>query len=146
MTGSSFHDYLPILLCGLSIPLSMFMWLGNVAFTFVTTSGQQNDGFTIEYRQRRHETYWRDFPDDRVVTPLRWLFSTLAPLLLMLYGWKRKGVNKSGAAFGLVVAIILSIASHAFLASLATFYFSSSRATKFGSKKKQKIESDFKGG
>lgn len=77
---------------------------------------------------------------------MRYLFSTLAPLLLMLYGWKRKGVNKSGAAFGLVVAIILSIASHAFLASLATFYFTSSRATKFGSKKKQQIESDFKGG
>lgn len=127
MTGSTFHDYLPILLCGLSIPLSMFMWLGNVAFTFVTTNGQQND-------------------DDRVITPLRWLFSTLMPLLLMLYGWKRKGVNKSGAAFGLIIAIILSISSHAFLASLATFYFTSSRATKFGSKKKQKIESDFKGG
>lgn len=77
---------------------------------------------------------------------MRWLFSTLVPLMLMLYGWKRKGVNKSGCVFGLIIAIILSIASHTFLASLATFYFTSSRATKFGSKKKQKIESDFKGG
>lgn len=83
--------------------------------------------------------------DDRI-TPLRCLFSILAPLMLMFYGWKRKGVNKSGALFGLVVAIILSIASHAFLASLATFYFTSSRATKFRSDKKKKIESDFKGG
>lgn len=44
MTASNFHDYLPILLCGLSIPLSLFMWLGNIAFTFVTTNGQQTDG------------------------------------------------------------------------------------------------------
>ncbi|KAJ6647331.1 Transmembrane protein [Pseudolycoriella hygida] len=126
MSTSKFNEFLPILLCGLSIPLSMFMWIGNVAFSFIT-NGQQSD-------------------EDVVITPMRWLFSVLVPLMLMLYGWKRKGVNKSGAAFGLIIAIILSIASHAFLASLATFYFSSSRATKFGSKKKQKIESDFKGG
>lgn len=47
MTASNFHEYLPILLCGLSIPLSMFMWLGNVAFSFVTTTGQRNDGFIV---------------------------------------------------------------------------------------------------
>lgn len=64
----------------------------------------------------------------------------------MLYGLKRKGVNRSGAALGLIVAIILSIASHAFLACLATFFFTSSRATKYRSHLKRKIENDFKGG
>lgn len=64
----------------------------------------------------------------------------------MLYGLKRKGVNKSGAILGLIIALILSISSHAFLASLATFFFTSSRATKYRSDMKQKIENGFKGG
>lgn len=64
----------------------------------------------------------------------------------MLYGLKRKGVDRSGASLGLIVAIILSIASHAFLACLATFFFTSSRATKYRSHMKRKIENDFKGG
>lgn len=64
----------------------------------------------------------------------------------MVYGLKRKGVNRSGATLGLVVAITLSIASHAFLACLATFFFSSSRVTRYRDHMKRKIESDFKGG
>lgn len=64
----------------------------------------------------------------------------------MLYGIRRKGVNASGALFGLIVSIVLSIASHMFLACLAAFFFTSSRATKFRSQMKCKIESDFKGG
>lgn len=48
MTASKFHEYLTILLCGLSIPLSMFMSLRNVAFSFVTNA-QQNDGFIDTY-------------------------------------------------------------------------------------------------
>lgn len=68
------------------------------------------------------------------------------PIVLMMYGLKRKGVNKSGAALGLFCAIILSISSHAFLACLATFFFSSSRATKFRSNEKRKFENDFKDG
>lgn len=70
----------------------------------------------------------------------------MVPILLMAYGLKRKGVNYSGAALGLVVAITLSLASHAFLACLATFFFSSSRVTKFRSHLKRKFEADFKGG
>lgn len=57
-----------------------------------------------------------------------------------------QGVNYSGATLGLVVAITLSLASHAFLACLATFFFSSSRVTKFRSHLKRKFEADFKGG
>lgn len=117
------YDILPVLLCGLSVPLSMFMWLGNVAFTKLSYTEHLN-----------------------IISPMRWLFSILVPLLLMIYGFKRKGVNKSGAILGLIFAVILSIANHAFLASLATFFFSSSRATKFRSERKIKIEDDFKEG
>lgn len=83
--------------------------------------------------------------DVSTLTPTRLLFSTIVPLMLMTYGLRRGGVNKSGACFGLLIAIILSLASHAFLASLAMFYFTSSKATKFRGKEKAKFEDDFKG-
>jgi len=55
-------------------------------------------------------------------------------------------VNKSGAGLGILFAFILSIANHAFFASLAAFFFSSSRATKFRGHLKRKFEKDFKEG
>lgn len=42
--SSKFYDVLPILLCGLSIPLSIFLWMGNLAFTFLTTNPAYQDG------------------------------------------------------------------------------------------------------
>uniref|UniRef100_A0A182JJF8 Transmembrane protein 19 n=1 Tax=Anopheles atroparvus TaxID=41427 RepID=A0A182JJF8_ANOAO len=123
MHESTIYTILPVLLCGLSVPLSMFMWIGNVAYSKIANDGASS-----------------------VIPPTRWLFSVLVPVLLMVYGLKRKGVNKSGAAFGLLCAVILSIASHAFLACLAAFFFSSSRATKFRGHMKRKLEEDFKEG
>lgn len=41
---SFFYTILPILLCGLSIPLSLVLWIGNLALTFVTKSSLDNDG------------------------------------------------------------------------------------------------------
>ncbi|XP_058066705.1 transmembrane protein 19 [Anopheles bellator] len=123
MQESPFYKVLPVLLCGLSVPLSMFMWIGNVAYSKIASDGENG-----------------------VVPPTRWLFSVLVPVLLMVYGLRRKGVNRSGALLGLLCAIILSISSHAFLACLAAFFFSSSRATKFRGHLKRKIEEDFRDG
>lgn len=41
---SKFYAVLPILLCGLSIPLSLFLWLGNLAFSFLTNKSSTNEG------------------------------------------------------------------------------------------------------
>lgn len=41
---SMFHEILPILLCGLSIPLSIFLWIGNLAFSLVTKNSSHEDG------------------------------------------------------------------------------------------------------
>lgn len=41
---SFFYTILPVLLCGLSIPLSLVLWLGNLALTFITKSSLDNDG------------------------------------------------------------------------------------------------------
>lgn len=81
-----------------------------------------------------------------VIPPTRWLFSTLAPIILAVVALKRKSVNKSGAVLGIFFAFVSSIASHMFLACLITFFFSSSRATKFRAHIKKKIEKDFKEG
>lgn len=123
MNEGTVYKILPVLLCALSIPLSMFCWIGNVAYSKLASNNQDN-----------------------VIPPTRWLFSLLMPILLMMYGLKRKGVNKSGAALGLICAIVLSISSHAFLVCLATFFFSSSRATRFRAHLKRKFEEDFQGG
>lgn len=41
---SFFYMILPVLLCGLSIPLSLVLWLGNLAFSFLTKSSLDTEG------------------------------------------------------------------------------------------------------
>lgn len=65
---------------------------------------------------------------------------------MCVYGYKRKSVNLSGAVFGIIVAILLTIASPVYLVTLAAFFFSSSKATKYRQDVKMKIEKDFKVG
>jgi uncharacterized membrane protein len=65
---------------------------------------------------------------------------------MCVYGYKKKSVNKSGAVFGIIVAILLTIASPVYLVVLAAFFFSSSKATKYRQDVKKKIEKDFKVG
>lgn len=62
----------------------------------------------------------------------------------MVYGYNKKSVNKSGALFGIVIAIVLSLASPCYLVVLAAFFFSSSKATKYKQDFKKKFERDFK--
>lgn len=116
------YKILPIVLCGLAFPLSLLCWIGNVALSKL---GDQ---------------------DTQPLTPFRWLMSFILPLLLMWIGYKRKGVNVSGAITGFILALILTTASYGFLGLLAAFFFSSTYATKFKSKKKEKLEEDFKEG
>lgn len=46
---SKFYAVLPILLCGLSIPLSLFLWLGNLAFTFLTNNSADSEGEVLSF-------------------------------------------------------------------------------------------------
>jgi uncharacterized membrane protein len=64
----------------------------------------------------------------------------------MVYGYKRKSVNPSGALSGIIVAMLLTVASPVYLVTLAAFFFSSSKATKYRQDVKRKIEKDFKVG
>lgn len=64
----------------------------------------------------------------------------------MLIGLRRQSVSYSGAFLGLIMAFLAALANHAFLICLATFFFTSSRATKYKAKFKAAFEKDFKGG
>lgn len=79
-------------------------------------------------------------------SPLRWTLSVVIPVLIATWGLKRKSVNRSGAIAGVVIGFLLTISNYAFLASLLAFFVSSTKATKYGSKKKESIEEDFKVG
>lgn len=117
---------LPVFLCGLALPIAMFMWLGHLAFS----------------------KFWThpEYDEQSVIPPMRWFTSIVITLLLMLYGLKRKGVSRSGAVLGFIVGLLLALANHAYLACLVTFFLSSSRATKFRSSEKRTFEEEFKGG
>lgn len=81
-----------------------------------------------------------------VVEPARWLSATLLPILLAWWGLRRRSLSFSGAVSGLVVGFLLTLGSYVFFMNLLVFFVSSSRATKFKSAKKRKLEDNFKEG
>lgn len=112
----------PVFLLLIAIPISMLMWVGNIAIT------RLRPGF------------------GEVIHPTRWLAATLIPIAFAAWGLKRKSINKSGALAGLILAFVLTLASYAFLFDLIVFFFTSSQASKFKLKTKKKIADDFKEG
>jgi len=83
------------------------------------------------------------------ITPpsaVHWAVGIIAPILVAAYGIKKRSLDGSGVAAGLVVGFILSVSSFSFLASLLATFLFGSKATKFRSYKKKKIEADFKEG
>ncbi|XP_063239497.1 transmembrane protein 19 isoform X2 [Bacillus rossius redtenbacheri] len=117
---------IPLLIFSVAIPMSMLMWLGNLAFSVFAHGG---------------------YTDDRnVIPPTRWLMSTLTPIVIVGLGMRKKSLDKSGAFLALFVGFVLTVSSYAFFACLFTFFVTSSKATKFRSAAKRKFEADFKEG
>lgn len=81
-----------------------------------------------------------------MVEPARWLSATLFPIIVAWWGLRRHSLSFSGAMSGLVVGFLLTLGSYVFFVNLLVFFVSSSKATKFRSKKKRKLEEDFKEG
>lgn len=86
------------------------------------------------------------FSEPVVISPARWLAACFIPIMIAFYGYRKKSLNLSGALFGIVVGFVLTLSSFCFLATLLTFFMSSSKATKFRPHLKRKIEEDFKEG
>ncbi|XP_024081465.1 transmembrane protein 19 isoform X3 [Cimex lectularius] len=72
--------------------------------------------------------------------------STLAPMLVVSWGLKKKSLNKSGAIVGLFIGFILTLSNYGFMLSLIVMFITSSQATKFKSKLKKRLEVDHKEG
>ncbi|XP_008574334.1 PREDICTED: transmembrane protein 19 isoform X2 [Galeopterus variegatus] len=82
----------------------------------------------------------------RPVSPWRWLFSVIVPVLIVSNGFKKKSLDHSGALGGLVVGFILTIANFSFFTSLLMFFLSSSKLTKWKGEIKKRLDSEYKEG
>ncbi|XP_037069414.1 transmembrane protein 19-like [Pollicipes pollicipes] len=76
----------------------------------------------------------------------RWIAAIIVPIFIAHRGLKKRSLDKSGVLAGLIVGFLLTLGNWTFLAMLLTFFLSSSKATRFRSKQKQRFEDDFKEG
>uniref|UniRef100_H0ZA55 Transmembrane protein 19 n=1 Tax=Taeniopygia guttata TaxID=59729 RepID=H0ZA55_TAEGU len=77
----------------------------------------------------------------RPISPWRWLFSVLVPLIITTQGFKKKSLDHR-----LVVGFILTVANYSFFSSLFVFFVTSSKLTKWKKDIKKKIDSEYKEG
>ena len=70
----------------------------------------------------------------------RLIVAVMLATLMSAYGYRKRSLNKSGAAFALLVGFVSCSASVTFGLVLIAFFIGSSRVTKIGAKKKAKIE------
>ncbi|XP_023934796.1 transmembrane protein 19 [Bicyclus anynana] len=125
--GLQNNHILTVLLITLVIPLSMSMWIINLVYSkFILNTG--------------------GYDEPVVIAPTRWLTSCFLPIVVAIYGYRRKSLNMSGALLGLLVAFVLTLSNYCFLMDLLVFFLSSSKATRFKPHLKRKIEEDFKEG
>ncbi|XP_054480774.1 transmembrane protein 19 [Anoplopoma fimbria] len=80
------------------------------------------------------------------VSPWRWLFSILVPLMLVVRALKRSSLSSSGALGALFVGFVLTMANYSFFASLLAFFITSSKLTRWGGAQKKKIDAEYKEG
>ncbi|XP_051975021.1 transmembrane protein 19 [Xyrauchen texanus] len=80
------------------------------------------------------------------VSPFRWLFSVLVPLVITIRAFKRKSLDHGGAIAAMLVGFILTMANMSFFAALLTFFITSSKLTKWKGSIKKQIDSDYKEG
>lgn len=81
-----------------------------------------------------------------VIEPMRWLTAIIMPIAVARWGLSKRSLSLSGAASGMVVGFLLTLSSYVFLVNLLVFFVSSSKATKFKSEAKKKLEENFKEG
>lgn len=80
------------------------------------------------------------------VSPWRWLFSILVPLVLTARAMKRRSLDGSGALGALLVGFVLTMANYSFFSSLLAFFMTSSKLTRWGGAEKKKIDAEYKEG
>ncbi|XP_051911877.1 transmembrane protein 19 isoform X3 [Hippocampus zosterae] len=109
-----------ILLCT-TLALSLFFWMLSLTLSIYSGSLQP-------------------------VSPWRWLFSILVPVVLTIRALKRRSLDASGALGALFVGFVLTMANLSFFSSLLAFFITSSKLTRWGAAQKKKMDADFKEG
>lgn len=122
------HLLMPVLLSACAIPISMLFWLINVMYSLFQSDAENR------------------FEGHPVVSPWRWLVAVVIPLFMGFWGLRKKNVDVSGAILGSFMGFILTLTSFAHTACLFAFFVTSSKATKFRSHLKRKLEIGFKEG
>lgn len=117
----SFRMMTDMLVLCFTLALSLFFWLLSLVLSSVSGTLQP-------------------------VSPWRWLFSILVPLMLTVRALKRRSLDRSGALGALLVGFILTMANVSFFSALLAFFISSSRLTRFGGEQKKKIDAEYKEG
>lgn len=80
------------------------------------------------------------------VSPWRWLFSILVPLMVTARALNRRSLDRSGALGALLVGFVLTMANYSFFSALLAFFITSSRLTRWGGAQKRKIDAEYKEG
>ncbi|MCI4388882.1 hypothetical protein PGIGA_G00091140 [Pangasianodon gigas] len=80
------------------------------------------------------------------VSPWRWLFSVLVPLIITSRAFKKKSLDFGGCLGALLVGFILTLANMSFLAALFAFFITSSKLTRWKGAVKKRIDSEYKEG
>ncbi|CAG4965286.1 unnamed protein product [Parnassius apollo] len=125
-TSSKNNHFITVILCVIALPLSMSLWIINIIYSKLM---DQNG-----------------LDEPAVISPARWLASCFIPLVICIYGYKKKNLSFSGAVLGFAVGFVLTLANLCFFADLLIFFVSSSKATKVKAHLKRKFEEDFKEG
>ncbi|KAI4883000.1 hypothetical protein NFI96_015802 [Prochilodus magdalenae] len=80
------------------------------------------------------------------VSPWRWLFSVLVPLVITSRALRRKSLDHGGALGALLVGFILTMANMSFFAALLTFFITSTKLTRWKENVKKHIDCEYKEG
>jgi len=84
--------------------------------------------------------------DVKAPSAAHWMVAIFLPLMMAVYGLRRKSLDKTGASAAVVVGFLLSVSNFSFMASLLSCFIFASKATKYKSAQKKKLEHDFKEG
>ncbi|XP_061571192.1 transmembrane protein 19 [Cololabis saira] len=109
-----------IVLCA-TLALSLFFWVVSLTMSIVSGNLQP-------------------------VSPWRWLFSILVPLMVTSRALERRSLDRLGALTALLVGFVLTMANYSFFSALLAFFITSSKLTRWGGEKKKKIDAEYKEG
>ncbi|XP_068132774.1 transmembrane protein 19 [Hyperolius riggenbachi] len=82
----------------------------------------------------------------RPISPWRWLFSVIVPVVIASRGLKKKSLDTSGALTGLLIGFLLTVSNFSFFSALLTFFWTSSKLTKWRGDLKKSYDSEYKEG